>query len=161
MGSGASDPASFDAKRYSSLQGYVQDLLDVCDALGLESRITFVGHSVSCSVGMLASIARPHLFDRLVLIGPTPCFLNHPPAYHGGFERADLEGLLSLMDRNYIGWANYLGPVVSGQEEAGEVSAALSDSFCSTDPVATRIFARTLPSFQTSVTTFQPFRAPA
>ena len=143
VGSGKSDLASFDAKRYSSLQGYAQDVLDVCDALGLRNGVTFVGHSVSCSAGLLASIARPELFDRLVLLGPSPCFLNHPPDYLGGFEREDLEGLLSLMDQNYIGWANYLAPVVSGETEAGALTGELSDSFCSTDPTVARVFAQT------------------
>lgn len=143
VGSGKSDLASFDAKRYSSLQGYAQDVLDVCDALGLSNGVTFVGHSVSCSAGLLASIARPELFDRLVLLGPSPCFLNHPPDYLGGFEREDLEGLLSLMDQNYIGWANYLAPVVSGETEAGALTGELSDSFCSTDPTVARVFAQT------------------
>ena len=143
VGSGKSDLASFDVKRYSSLQGYAQDVLDVCDALGLSNGVTFVGHSVSCSVGLLASIARPELFDRLVLLGPSPCFLNHPPDYLGGFEREDLEGLLSLMDQNYIGWANYLAPVVSGETEAGALTGELSDSFCSTDPTVARVFAQT------------------
>lgn len=143
VGSGKSDLASFDVKRYSSLQGYAQDVLDVCDALGLSNGVTFVGHSVSCSVGLLASIARPELFDRLVLLGPSPCFLNHPPCYLGGFEREDLEGLLSLMDQNYIGWANYLAPVVSGETEAGALTGELSDSFCSTDPTVARVFAQT------------------
>ena len=143
VGSGKSDLASFDAKRYSSLQGYAQDVLDVCDALGLRNGVTFVGHSVSCSVGLLVSIVRPELFDRLVLLGPSPCFLNYPPDYLGGFEREDLEGLLSLMDQNYIGWANYLAPVVSGETEAGALTGELSDSFCSTDPTVARVFAQT------------------
>ncbi len=118
-------------------------MLDVCDALDLHSGVTFVGHSVSCSVGLLASIARPALFDQLILLGPSPCFLNDPPNYTGGFERADLEGLLALMDQNFIGWANYLAPVVSGEAPESTTSTALSSSFCSTDPVTTRVFART------------------
>ena len=143
VGSGKSDFTTFDAQRYSRLQGYAQDVLDVCDALGLKGGVTFVGHSVSCSVGWLASIARPELFDRLVLLGPSPCFVNHPPEYLGGFEREDLEGLLSLMEQNYIGWANYLAPVVAGETAEGAVSSELSNSFCSTDPTAARVFAQT------------------
>lgn len=143
VGSGQSDLASFDAKRYSSLQGYAQDVLDVCDALDLRNGVTFVGHSVSCSVGLLASVARPELFDRLILLGPSPCFLNHAPDYLGGFEREDLEGLLALMEQNYIGWANYLAPVVSGEAGESAVSGELSNSFCSTDPVVAKVFART------------------
>jgi sigma-B regulation protein RsbQ len=143
VGSGQSDLASFDAKRYSSLQGYAQDVLDVCDALDLRNGVTFVGHSMNCSVGLLASIARPELFDRLVLLCPSPCFLNHAPDYLGGFERDDLEGLLDLMEQNYIGWTNYLAPVVSGDAGKSSVSGERSNSFCSTDPVAAKVFART------------------
>ncbi len=143
VGSGKSDINAFDAAKYASLSGYVQDVLDICDALDLRSGVTFVGHSVSCSVGVLASIVRPELFNKLVLLGPNPCFVNHPPEYVGGFERADLEDLLSLMDQNYIGWAKYLAPVVSAKGESSSVTAELSDSFCSTDPVVSKIFART------------------
>jgi sigma-B regulation protein RsbQ len=141
-GCGPSTGAAFDASKYASLSGYAQDVLDVCDALALSRGVTFVGHSVSSTIGMLASIARPELFERLVLIGPTPCFLNHPPEYTGGFERADLEGLLSLMDQNYLGWANYLAPVVAGAANAPDVADALLGSFCSTDPVTMRVFAQ-------------------
>lgn len=140
VGSGRSEIGAFDVKRYSTLAGYAQDVLDVCDALKLTQDIIFVGHSVSASIGLLASIARPQLFSRLILVGPSPCFLNNPPDYMGGFETQDLEGLLSLMDQNYIGWANYLAPVVAGESDG--VSGELSDSFCSTDPVTAKVFAR-------------------
>lgn len=142
VGSGRSDRSAFDPQRYASLKGYAQDVIEVCDALGLRQGVNFVGHSVSCSIGLLASIARAGLFDRLVLVGPSPCFLNHPPDYMGGFEAADLEGLLALMEQNYMGWAQYLGPVVAGASGAGAVAGALTDSFCSTDPDTARVFAR-------------------
>ena len=142
VGSGKSDIAAFDAVKYSELSGYAQDVLDICDALDLRSGVTFVGHSVSCSVGILASLARPELFDKLVLLGPNPCFVNHPPEYVGGFEKEDLEGLLDLMDQNYIGWANYLAHVVSAKGASGAVTTELSDSFCSTDPTVARVFAK-------------------
>jgi len=142
-GSGpASTSTPFDPVRYSRLDGYAMDVLEVCDALGLERGVTFVGHSVSCSIGMLAHIARPGLFDRLVMIGPSPCFLNIPPDYMGGFERADLEGLLTLMDQNYMGWASYLAPVVAGESGASDTANELERSFCSTDPETARVFAR-------------------
>lgn len=146
VGSGKSDFSALDLKRYASLHGYAQDILEICDALELDSGITLVGHSVSSNIALLASIARPELFDRLVLVGPSPRFLNDPPAYMGGFDRQDLEDLLGLMDQNYMGWANYLAPVVSGEATGGtdsaSVSRELSESFCSTDPVAARIFAQ-------------------
>lgn len=143
VGSGKSDITAFDPQRYASLEGYAQDMLDVCDALGLKNGVTFVGHSVSCSVGILASIARPELFNKLILLGPNPCFINDLPDYTGGFEKEDLEGLLELMEQNYIGWANYLAPVISAQDESTAITAELTDSFCSTDPVTAKVFART------------------
>lgn len=143
VGSGRSDISAFYSDKYSSLNGYAQDVLDICDALDLISGVIFVGHSVSCSIGVLASIARTGLFAKLVLIGPNPCFVNHAPDYVGGFEEEDLEELLALMDQNYIGWANYLAPVVSAQGESGAVTTELSDSFCSTDPQVAKVFAHT------------------
>jgi sigma-B regulation protein RsbQ len=142
VGSGQSDFSGFDPKRYSSLDAYVENVHEVCDALNLTNDVIFIGHSVSCSIGVLAAIARPALFKKMVLLGPNPCFVNDGSEYLGGFERADLEGLLALMDENYIGWANYLAPVVSSQEESGDVTRELSQSFCSTDPVAARAFAQ-------------------
>ncbi len=142
VGSGGSDRAAFDPTRYADLKGYARDVIEVCEALGLKDGVTFVGHSVSCSIGLLASIERPTLFDRLVLLGPSPCFLNDPPGYLGGFEREDLEGLLALMDQNYMGWAQYLAPVVAGAAGEGAVASTLAESFCSTDPAVARVFAQ-------------------
>ncbi|WP_268168220.1 alpha/beta fold hydrolase [Roseateles hydrophilus] len=142
VGSGNSDRTAFDPLRYANLTGYARDVLDVCDALGLTEDVTFVGHSVSCSIGMLASIQRPALFNRLILIGPSPSFLNDPPAYLGGFEPEDLEGLLTLLDQNYMGWAQYLAPVVAGASGGDAVAGTLNESFCSTDPAVARVFAR-------------------
>ena len=142
VGSGQSDLAAFDPRRYATLHGFAQDLLEVCDALGLQRDVTLVAHSVSCSIGWLAAIARPGLFSGQVLLGPNPCFLNDPPGYLGGFERADLDGLLALMDQNYLGWAQTLAPVVAGPDGSGPVTEQLSDSFCSTDPRVARVFAQ-------------------
>jgi sigma-B regulation protein RsbQ len=141
VGSGESDMTAFSTSRYAALSGYVQDVLEVCDALALGQDVTLVGHSVSGTIGILAAIERPGLFKQQVLVGPTPCFLNHPPDYHGGFERQDLEDLLHLMDQNYMGWANHLGALVSGFQAGDPVTAKLTNSFCSTDPMAARVFA--------------------
>lgn len=142
VGSGNSDRTAFDPQRYSDLEGYARDIFEICDALKLTRGVTFIGHSVSCSIGMLASIARPALFDRLVLVGPSPSFLNDPPSYFGGFEREDLEGLLQLLHQNYMGWAQYLAPVVAGASGGDQVTGTLNASFCSTDPAVARVFAR-------------------
>ena len=143
VGSGNSDYSCWDKNRYSNLDGYVQDLIEICDALELTQDVTIVGHSVSASIAMLASIKRPALFNKLVLVGLTPCFINHPPTYSGGFDREDFVDLLELMDHNFMGWANYLAPVVSSEAESSEVTASLQSSFCSTDPLAAKTFAKT------------------
>lgn len=103
----------------------------------------FVGHSVSCSAGIIASILEPNLFKKLILIGPSPCFLNLPPDYQGGFEKDDLVELLKLMDQNYIGWADYLSGVVSGTDKEGKINRTLNNSFCSTDHETAKVFAKT------------------
>ncbi len=138
VGSGQSDLSAYDPVRYRELDGYAQDLIDVCDAVGLQRDVVLVAHSVSCSIGMLAAIRRPELFRQLVLVGPNPCFVNAPP-YVGGFERDDLQELLELMDRNFMGWASFLAPVVGGASVP--VGQRLQQSFCSTDPVIARQFA--------------------
>lgn len=139
VGSGQSDLSAYDPVRYHELDGYAQDLIDVCDAVGLQRDVVLVAHSVSCSIGMLAAIRRPELFRQLVLVGPNPCFVNAPP-YVGGFERDDLQELLELMDRNFMGWASFLAPVVGGASVP--VGQRLQQSFCSTDPVVARQFAQ-------------------
>lgn len=141
VGSGQSDISQYSFSRYASLNGYAEDILEICDALELTEDIIFVGHSVSCSIGILAANRRPGLFKSMVLLGPSPCFLNVPPDYQGGFEQADLAGLIELMDQNYLGWANYLGPVVAGAGAEPQIAGQLSNSFCSTDPVITKQFA--------------------
>lgn len=139
VGSGKSDIESYNANRYGDLEGYVQDVLDVYKALDLEDAI-FVGHSVSSVIGMLASIREPRRFARLILIGPSPCYINEP-GYVGGFERADITGLLEVMEKNYIGWANYLAPVVMKNPDQPQLAQELEESFCSTDPKIARRFA--------------------
>jgi len=142
VGSGKADPKAYEAARYASLDGYAQDVLDICAELELTNLI-YVGHSVSSVVGMLASIREPERFASLVLIGPSPCYINDAPAYVGGFERADITGLLDVMDKNYIGWANFLAPVVMKNPERPELTSELEESFCSTDPKMARRFAET------------------
>ncbi|MDT5294705.1 MAG: sigma-B regulation protein RsbQ [Acidobacteriota bacterium] len=140
VGSGKSDLASYSVERYRSLDGYARDVLDICAALELRE-VIFVGHSVSGVVGMLAAIREPERFARLVLVSPSPCYINDPPHYVGGFERADIEGLLDMMEKNYVGWADFLAPIVMQNPEQPELSRELGESFCSTDPKIARLFA--------------------
>ena len=139
VGSGKSDLAAYEPQRYSMLEGYAQDVLDVCHALELR-HVIFVGHSVSSMIGVIAANREPSLFARLILVGPSPRYINDPP-YVGGFERKDIEELLDTMDKNYIGWANFLAPAIMKNPERPELAAELTESFCSTDPVIARRFA--------------------
>ena len=138
-GCGASDLSGFDLDRHGRLEGFAEDLGEICDALDLRGA-TFVGHSVSSLIGLMAAIAAPTRFANLVMVCPSPCFLNLP-GYSGGFERSDLEELIALMDRNYIGWAHHLAPLVTGQPSGSELSEELTSSFCSTDPLTAKTFA--------------------
>lgn len=140
LGMGGSDRHAYDPDRYGDLEGYAADVVELCEALELRDAV-FVGHSVSSMIGALASIRAPGLFSRLVMIGPSPRYLNDGE-YAGGFERADLEGLLEMMDHNYIGWADYLAPAVMKNPERPELAGELRESFCSTDPVVARRFAQ-------------------
>jgi len=114
-------------------------MLDVVHALDLRD-VILVGHSVSAMVAVLAANREPGRFERLILIGPSPRYVNDPP-YVGGFERADIEGLLEMMDRNYIGWAEFLAPAIIKNADRPELGQELTESFCSTDPVVARRFA--------------------
>ncbi len=140
VGSGKSDLAAYDAERYALLEGYTQDVLDICYELDLHD-VIFVGHSVSCMVGVLAANREPELFERLVMIGPSPRYINDAPDYVGGFERADIEGLLEMMEKNYIGWANFLAPAIMKNPDRPELTGELEASFCSTDPIIAKRFA--------------------
>jgi sigma-B regulation protein RsbQ len=139
VGAGRSDLAAYDAARYGSLEGYARDVLDVIHALDLHD-VIFVGHSVSSMIGVLAANAEPERFDRLIMIGPSPRYINDPP-YVGGFERADIDGLFDMMDRNFIGWANFLAPAIMKHADRPELGEELTESFCSTDPLIARRFA--------------------
>jgi sigma-B regulation protein RsbQ len=139
VGSGRSDLGAYDERRYAGLDGYASDVLEICDALALRD-VVFVGHSVSAMVGVLAAIREPERFGRLILIGPSPRYVNDD-GYVGGFERSDIESLLETMDRNYIGWANHLAPAIMQNPDRPELGEELTESFCSTDPVIARRFA--------------------
>lgn len=139
VGAGKSDKSAYNSERYSSLQGYAQDVLDICEELQLKNTI-FVGHSVSSMIGLLAAIEQPHYFEKLIMVGPSPCYINYDD-YKGGFEKKDIEGLLDTMEKNYIGWANFLAPTIIGNKDRPHLGEELTESFCSTDPLIARQFA--------------------
>jgi sigma-B regulation protein RsbQ len=140
VGCGASDLAAYDTARHGSLAGYAADVLELCAALDLRDAI-FVGHSVSAMIGMLAAIAEPERFSRLVLVAPSPCYINDG-AYVGGFERGDIDSLLDFLDDNYLGWAKAIAPTVMGNPDRPELAGELANSFCRTDPEIAKRFAR-------------------
>ena len=140
VGTGKSDLSAYDPERYGSLEGYAKDILEICEALDLRD-VILVGHSVSSMIGVIAIREMPDRFSNLIMVGPSPRYINDAPDYVGGFERADIEGLLDMMDKNYIGWANFLAPAIMKNSEHPELAEELTESFCSTDPVIARRFA--------------------
>jgi sigma-B regulation protein RsbQ len=139
VGSGQSDRDAYDDRKYSTLEGYAQDVLDIVRTLELRD-IIFVGHSVSSMIGVLAANREPDRFAELIMIGPSPRYINDGD-YFGGFERKDIDGLFEMMDRNFIGWANFLAPAIIKNPDRPELGEELTASFCSTDPVIARNFA--------------------
>jgi sigma-B regulation protein RsbQ len=140
VGSGKSDLGSYDAEKYSNLAGYAQDVLEIVRQLDLND-VIFVGHSVSSMVGVLAANEEPERFAKLIMIGPSPRYINDS-GYVGGFEQKDIQGLFDMMDQNFIGWANFLAPAIVKNPERPELGQELADSFCSTDPLIARNFAK-------------------
>ena len=140
VGAGQSDLSAYSKSRYSSLRGYADDVLDVCRALDL-SGVVFVGHSVSAMIGILAAIREPERFAKLVLVGPSPRYIDDD-GYLGGFKRGDIEGLLDALDSNYLGWSTSMAPVIMGNPDRPELGSELANSFCRTDPDIARQFAR-------------------
>ena len=139
-GSGHAHPEAYRPERYTSLHPYAEDVLDICRELDLTD-VIFVGHSVSSMIGVLAAIAEPERFASLVLVAPSPRYIDDG-AYVGGFERADIHGLLETMDTDYLGWSSAMAPVIAGNVDRPEIGEELTASFCRTDPAAARQFAR-------------------
>ena len=140
VGAGKSDLSAYDPDRYSSLEGYAQDLIDICTDLEIED-VVFIGHSVSSMIGLLAVKNAPSIFNKVIFIGPSPRYINDAD-YHGGIEMTDLEDLLEVMDSNYLGWSQMLAPSIIGNPDRPELGEALTESFCSTDPDIAKRFAR-------------------
>jgi sigma-B regulation protein RsbQ len=141
VGAGGSDLQAYDRAKYSSLAGYAEDILEICRELELHD-VVFVGHSVSAMIGVLAAVEEPARFDRLVLVGPSPRYLDDE-AYVGGFSREDIDGLLDSLESNYLGWSAAMAPAIMGNADRPELGAELTDSFCRTDPQIAKLFART------------------
>ncbi|WP_406379889.1 alpha/beta fold hydrolase [Streptomyces sp. NBC_00197] len=141
VGSGGADSSAWSEQRYSSLEGYASDVLEVCEELDLQD-VAFVGHSVSAMVGVLAAAKAPQRFSSLVMVAPSPRYIDED-GYRGGFSADDIDELLESLESNYLGWSAAMAPVIMGNPERPELGEELSTSFCATDPAMARVFART------------------
>ncbi|NLU72968.1 alpha/beta hydrolase [Streptomyces sp. HNM0575] len=140
VGTGKADVSTWSEQRYSTLDAYAEDLLAICDELGL-GPLVLVGHSVSGVIAVLAASWRPELFERLILLTPSPRYVDDE-GYRGGFSAEDIDELLESLDSNYLGWSQSLAPVVMGNPERPELTEELTNSFCRLDPAVARVFAR-------------------
>lgn len=140
IGFGNSDAGDYSQQHYSSLQAYADDILEICAVLDLQN-IIFVGHSVGAMLGVLAALREPERFSKLVLLAPSPSFINDGQ-YRGGFTREALEGMLASLESDYLGWANNLAPVVMGNPNRPELSQELVQAFCHSNEEVAKDFAR-------------------
>jgi sigma-B regulation protein RsbQ len=140
VGHGGSDASAYDPERYATLQGYADDVLDVCRELELRD-VVLVGHSVSAMIGALAVIREPERFAALVMVSPSPRYTDDG-GYTGGFTRADIDELLASLDSNYLGWSSVMAPIIMGRPDRPELGEELTNSFCRTDPRIAAQFAR-------------------
>jgi sigma-B regulation protein RsbQ len=140
VGAGRSDLAAYDPVRYASLAGYADDVVGILRELGLRD-VVFVGHSVSAMIGVLAAIEAPDLFESLVLVGPSPRYIDDG-SYAGGFTAQQIEELLAFLSDNYLGWSSAMAPTIMGNSQRPELAEELTNSFCRTDPEIAKAFAR-------------------
>jgi sigma-B regulation protein RsbQ len=140
VGAGGSDVSAYDRVKYASLEGYAADVLEICRELELRD-VIFVGHSVSAMIGLLAAAEDESCFDRLILVGPSPRYMDDV-GYVGGFTRDDIEGLLESLDSNYLGWSAATAPAIMGNPDRPELGDELANSFCRADPAIAKQFAR-------------------
>ncbi|WP_207436046.1 alpha/beta fold hydrolase [Sabulibacter ruber] len=141
VGAGQSDQKAYDYTKYASLRGYAEDINEICRHLGLRDAI-FVGHSVGAMIGVLSAIQEPGLFEKLVLIGPSPCYFNDGD-YTGGFELPDIHAMLAYMETDYLAWSSAFAPFIMGNPDRPSLGEELVHSFCSTDSRIAQHFART------------------
>ncbi|MFI2026511.1 alpha/beta fold hydrolase [Streptomyces buecherae] len=141
VGCGRSDLTAFSEERYASMEGYARDVVEVCEALDLRDA-PFVGHSVSSMVGVLAAETAPERIGSLVMVAPSPRYVDDE-GYHGGFSAQDIDELLASLESNYLGWSAAMAPVIMGHPDRPELGEELKNSFCATDPDMARVFART------------------
>jgi sigma-B regulation protein RsbQ len=142
VGAGHSDPGAYNSAKYSSLDGYAQDLLELCEGFDLHE-VTLIAHSISSMMAVAAAGKRPQRFKQLILVAPSPSYIDEPSSgYVGGFSAQDIDELLASMDNNYFAWAAAIAPMVMGNPDTPELGLELQSSFCQTNPATARDFAR-------------------
>lgn len=141
VGSGESDFGRYINKRYESLDGYAQDLIDVVETIDAES-ITLIAHSVSGSIACLAYPSIKHKIKRMVMLNPSPRYIHDPPEYQSGFSKDDVDELMVLMEQNFFGWAQYLSPQVMENTDRPSLAKMLEKYFTAGDAQLTRNFAK-------------------
>lgn len=140
VGAGGAHPDAYDVRRHSSLDGYAEDVLSIVRELDLHD-VIFVGHSVSAMIGVLAELAEPDRFAQLVLVGPSPRYIDEAD-YVGGFAETDIFELLDSLASNYLGWSSAMAPVIMANPDRPELGQELTASFCRSDPEIARRFAQ-------------------
>lgn len=140
MGMGGSDYSSYDLSNYASLEAHAGDLEALLDAMDIKDAV-LVGHSVGATIACLTALRGSERIRALALVAPSPSFINDGD-YVGGFDRESIEGLIGLMEQNFLGWTEQVAPVISGQEADGATTEELSESFCRTDPKIAKHFGR-------------------
>jgi sigma-B regulation protein RsbQ len=140
VGVGGSDVTAYDTAKYANLSAYADDLIEICEELQLKGAI-FVGHSVSAMIGALASLKAPHLFSKLILVGPSPRYIDDGD-YVGGFSADQIEELLQFLGDNHTGWSEAVAPTIMGNADRSELGQELTASFCRMNPVIAKEFAR-------------------
>ncbi|MBZ9648509.1 alpha/beta hydrolase [Sphingobium sp. 3R8] len=141
VGAGASDLTAYDPQKYASLEGYADDVVALATELGISDGV-FVGHSVSAMIGLIAARKAPGLFSTLILVGPSPRYIDDGD-YVGGFSEDQIVELLDFLDTNHLGWSQAMAPTIMGNPDRPELSEELAASFCRTDPEIAKRFART------------------
>ncbi|WP_133272844.1 alpha/beta fold hydrolase [Hymenobacter radiodurans] len=142
VGVGNSALAAYDSDKYATLHGYAADIVEVCHSLALQD-VILVGHSVGAMISLLSTIQEPELFSKLILIGPSPCYINDHD-YIGGFEQADIKAILAMMNKDFRSWANAFAPLIMGNPECPSLAQELIDSFCHADSAIAKEFARVM-----------------
>jgi len=140
VGAGKSDISAYDKSKYNTLEGYEEDVIEICEELKIKDGI-FIGHSVSSMIGALVAIKHPSFFKKLIFIAPSPCYINDE-GYVGGFEKEDIDALLELMEEDYVAWAKEMAPVIVANPEHPELADEIKDNFCTTDNEILKQFAR-------------------